>query len=162
MGIDYAGFEKMLKDFKNLQKSHEIFIKAFLKEIGMRTIAQTKKLTPIDTGELRNRWEVSDVFRDGDELYIVLTNSLEYASFVEDGHMQRRRFVPGKWKGNHFEYIKDYKPPAGKPGGMMLKQKWIPGQHMARISIAKMEQELPARYDKAFKKFLNDLGMVST
>jgi hypothetical protein len=43
---------------------------------------------------------------------------------------------------------------------MMLKEKWIPGHHMARISINKVERELPARYDRAFKEFIKGLGVV--
>ena len=153
MSLDYRGMQELLDGFKNVQKQHEAFIKKFLTEMGMRAMAQTKKLTPVDTGELRNAWELSDVFRKGDELYIVLFNPLEYASFVEDGHMQHNRFVPGSFLGKKFEYIPGY------PFGMVLSEKWIPGVHMARISINKIEKELPARYEKAFKEFMAGLGV---
>lgn len=153
MGLDYQEMGELLENFKHVQKAHEQFIRKFLTEMGMRGIAQTKKLTPVDTGELRNRWELSTVFRRGDELYIVLTNPLYYASFVEDGHMQRARWVPGYWKNKKFVYDKDAKT------GMMLKNKWIPGQHMARIALTKLEQQIPARYDKAFKQFMHDMGV---
>lgn len=153
MSLDYSQFEDMLQSFKELQKQHEVFIRKFLTEMGMRTLAQTKKLTPVDTGELRNRWELSEVFRTGDELYVVISNTLDYAPFVEDGHMQQARWVPGVWKGNVFEYQKDAKT------GMMLKTKWVPGTHMARISITKAEIEMPVRFSKAFKQFCKDLGV---
>jgi hypothetical protein len=152
--LDYRGFEKLLANFKEVQKGYDQFIRSFLTEMGMRAIAQTKKLTPVDTGNLRNNWELSQVYRKGDELYIVLFNPTEYASFIEDGHMQYSRWVPGEWRGDRFEYI------PGAKTGMMLKEKWIPGFHMARISINKVERELPKRYDRAFKEFITRLGVV--
>lgn len=152
--FDYREFEKLLANFKDLQKQHEVFIRNFLVEMGMRAIVQTKKLTPVDTGNLRNNWELSQAYRKGDELYILLFNPTEYASFIEDGHMQRSRWVPGEWQGDRFEYI------PGAKTGMMLKEKWIPGHHMARISINKVERELPMRYGRAFKEFIKGLGVV--
>ena len=77
MALDYDELQGLLNNFKTLQKNHERFIREFLTEMGMRALAQTKKLTPVDTGNLRNRWELSQVFRKGDELYIVLFNPVE-------------------------------------------------------------------------------------
>lgn len=151
--FDYEEFKGLTDKFKNLQKEHEAFLRSFLTEMGMRAMAQTKKLTPVDTGRLRNAWELSQVFRKGDELYIVLFNPVEYASFVEDGHMQRNRFVPGSFLGGKFEYIPGY------PFGMLLQNKWIPGYHMARISVTKIEQELPKRYNRAFQQFIKRMGV---
>ena len=149
--LDYRGFEKLLANFKEVQKGYDQFIRSFLTEMGMRAIAQTKKLTPVDTGNLRNNWELSQVYRKGDELYVVLFNPTEYASFIEDGHMQHSRWVPGEWRGDRFEYI------PGAKTGMMLKEKWIPGYHMARISVTKVEFEIPRRYNVAFQKYISRL-----
>ena len=41
--------------------------------------------------------------------------------------------------------------------GVMLQDKWIPGHHMAQISIAKIEREIPKRYEKAMKEFMKRL-----
>ena len=154
MSFDCKEMQKLLDGFKNVQAKHETFIRNFLKEMGFRAMAQTKALTPVDTGELRNRWELSDVYRQGDTLCIVLFNPQEYASFVEDGHMQHRRFVPGEFSGGKFTYIPGYNK------GMMLTEKWIPGRHMARISITKIEQEMPMRYKRALKQFMSSLGVA--
>ncbi len=152
MSFDYREFEGLLNSFKDVQKQHETFLRKFLLEMAMRTLAQTKRLTPVDTGELRGRWEVSEVYRNGDSLYVVISNTMEYASHVEDGHMQRARWVPGTWQGEKFVYQQ------GSKEGMMLKDKWIPGHHMARISITKIENEIPARYNRALKEFMKGLG----
>lgn len=153
MGLNYSGFETLLNGFKAVQKEHEKFIRGFLLEMGMRALAQTIALTPVDTGDLQNRWELSSVMRRGDELYVVLFNNLSYASHVEDGHKQNARWVPGVWRGNRFIYDPNAKT------GMLLKTKWIPGIHMARISITKLEFEIPARYERALKEFMKGLGV---
>lgn len=152
--FDYSQFEKMLRQFTDVRNEYDAFICKFLKEMGLRTLAQTKKLTPVDTARLRNAWELSSIIRIGNELCITLFNPVEYASFVEDGHMQRARFVPGQFQEGKFEYI----PGCGE--GMMLTNKWIPGYHMARIPITKIEQELPRRFEKAFQEFLKGKGMT--
>ncbi len=161
MGMEFAEFEKLLNNFKQVQKQHESFIRSFLTEMGMRALANTKKLTPVDTGNLRNRWELSDVFRNGDELYVVLFNPVEYASFVEDGHMQRKRFLPIEYldtPGGQ-KMVNSLKARYGDDmKGIMLKDKWIPGYHMSRISINHIEQEIPKRYEKALKEFMKGLG----
>ena len=45
MAIDYDGLRNLLNDFKTLQKNREKFIREFLTEMGMRALAQPKKLT---------------------------------------------------------------------------------------------------------------------
>jgi hypothetical protein len=160
--MDYRQFEDLLDSFKQVQKQHEAFLRKFLTEMGMRALAQTKKLTPVDTGNLRNRWELSQVYRNGDSLYIVLFNPVEYASHIEDGHRQRKRFLPIKYLEDspaNAKMVASIKQKYGDDvDGVMLQEKWIPGHHMARISIAKIEREIPKRYEKALQQFMKGLG----
>ena len=81
MGFDSREFQELMEGLKSLQKQHEVFIRNFLTEMGLRALAQTKSLTPVDTGNLRERWELSQVFRKGDSLYVVIFNPVIYASF---------------------------------------------------------------------------------
>ena len=107
---------------------------------------------------------MSDVYRNGEDLYIILSNSAEYASHVEDGHMQHERFLP-------IHYLED--SPHGRQlasqirakygsdaKGVMLQEKWIPGYHMARISMHKVEQELPRRLSRQFEQFMKSKGLA--
>ena len=134
-GFDYRQFKEWTEAVEMFEQQYEKFLNDFLYEMGLRAMAQTKKLTPVDTGNLRNRWQLSKVTRKGDYLIIALYNTAEYASFVEEGHRQTRRFLPGVLssgkKGTKFTYVK------GAKTGIMLRDKWIPGVHMARISITK-------------------------
>lgn len=162
MSMDISEFENYLNKLERVQQTYDSFLRKFLLEMGLRTLRQTKKLTPVDVGDLRRRWELSEVKRQGNDLIIEMINPMEYASFVEDGHMQRKRFLPLK-------YLEEGSPKSqqianailAKYGeeseGIMLKDKWIPGKHMARISISKMEREIPKRYERAFDEFLKGL-----
>lgn len=146
MGFDAKAFKQFQKDFGELERGYIQFLRQFLLEEALRAMAKTKKRTPVDYGNLRNAWQVSSVYRSGDSLYVILFNPLEYASFVEDGHRQRKRFLPGKQDANgKFRYIKGY-----KDGGIMLSDKWVKGYHMARLSTSEVQRDMPKRYQRAF------------
>lgn len=59
----------------------------------------------------------------GSNIQIEVGSELEYASFVNDGHWQEARWVPGIWSGNTFQYE------AGAKTGMMLKAQFVEGEH---------------------------------
>ena len=178
-GSDFSELEKFAKELEGFEQKHRNFLESFLLEMGMRTLAKTKKLTPVDTGNLRNKWEVSNVVRIGKELQVHIFNPEEYASHVEDGHRQRKRFLPLRYlmegtpkskklgkamvqkygKKTATDRISSKAGPNGGVKGIMLKDKWVPGVHMARISISQIERELPARYNREFTRFLKSLGM---
>lgn len=157
MALDFEEFETFLENSKKAAKAYDNFLRKFMTEMGMRALAQAKALTqsrsPLLTQGMKEKWETTSPRRKGNEIYVYLINSADYASFVEDGHMQYARWVPGEWIGNEFHYIK------GAKTGMMLTTKYIEGQHMAQISINKIENEMPARYDRAFKQFLKEMGV---
>ena len=83
--FDHKDFDKFLKNFENLEKDYDLFCRQFLLKEAMKVLADTKALTPVKTGDLRNRWELTQVFKTAKGYYIQIFNSLEYASYVEDG-----------------------------------------------------------------------------
>jgi len=153
MPMDSSGMEQLKIQFTAFQRKHYVFTKRFLLKMAFRALAQTKKLTPIDNGNLINNWELTDVIRSGSNLSIYLINSSYYASFVEEGHWQHKRWLPGSFKGNKFVYKR------GSKDGIMLQEKWIEGHFMATISIAKINKEIPQRYNKEFTAFIRELNM---
>jgi hypothetical protein len=153
MGLDYSEFRRLAQSVTNFKDQYDAFLHHFLLEIGMRALADIKVRTPVDTGELRNNWFLSDVVRVGDNLEIYITNNKEYASFVEFGYNQKKRFVPGKWTGDKFIY----EPYCGS--GMMLKPKWIEGRFMSTIPIAEVNRVIPIKYEAALNQFIRRVGM---
>lgn len=161
MSMKFDDFKDFVRQYNTLADSYEQHLRKFLLEMGLRALGQAKALTPKDLGAgggLISKWELSEVQRNGEFLTITLFNSAEYASHVEDGHMQHKRFLPIY----HLEKSPHGKLLAGKlrtkygpkVKGVMLQEKWIPGYHMAKISINKIEKEMPARLQKSFQEFL--------
>ena len=166
MSMKFEDFKDLAQEFETLAYDYENFLRQFLLQMGLRALGQAKSLTPRDLGAgggLISKWELSDVQRVGDELYIEVFNSAEYASFVEDGHMQHKRFLPLRYldKSPHGRQLAaELKAKYGPDTeGVMLQEKWIPGFHMAKISINKIEKELPRRFQKAFEAFLKSKGL---
>lgn len=63
----------------------------FLNKEGLRLLGYVRNNTPVDTGYLRQNWQVN---REG--LAITISNITFYAAFVEYGHRQGGGFVPGQ------------------------------------------------------------------
>lgn len=81
---------KDLKDYKNnLDKfksvTNKIFIEAVY-EVATRVFQATVKNTPVDTGNLRNSWNIDDIKKKGSVYEIEISNNVKYSSYVEFGH----------------------------------------------------------------------------
>lgn len=103
-------------------------------------------------------------FSDGG-LTIEIGSSVEYASYVNDGHRtfdpaetkhftlsngEAARFVPGYWQGNRFIY-----DPAAD-GGMVLKYHWVEGLHFWEAAVRAMERICPAALDRKLQEWLDN------
>ena len=63
-----------------------------------RVVAKTKERTPVDTGALRESWQIGKVQGDGVNLSIEILNGMEYASYVEWGRAARNGgWVDGRY-----------------------------------------------------------------
>ncbi len=94
------------------------------KRIGVQALRTLKTNTPVDTGDLRDAWTADGPSLSGGGWTVKLTNNVEYASYVENGHRQ----TPGR-----------YVPAIGK----RLKVSWIPGQFFMKRSLNEVEAQLP-------------------
>lgn len=130
--FNYKEFEKFRDNFAGLAKDYDKFLGDFLMTEGMKCLADTKRRTPVDTGNLRERWQLSGPFKRGDTKYVAIHNSVRYASWVEDGH----------------RIVNQY----GTYG-------WQPGRHMSRIALVNAEMKLPQRFETAFKKWCKGKGI---
>ena len=128
--VDFSGLEKLVKDMKITETDFNQFLYDFLLEMAYRIIAKTKPKTPVDTGALRNAWTITEIIGEGEELAVVLSNPMEYATEIEYGH----RIVVGT-------------------GENKREVGWYNGIFMLRTSIDYIQKQMPARYNKAFKAF---------
>lgn len=101
----------------------------------------------VDTGRLRSSIVVEKI---NDSTVMVGTN-VEYAKWVNDGHRQKQRFVPGRWRDNGtFEYL-----PRSVAGGqgMMLTERFIPGRKFMEKGIYRAKPKQVA----AIEEFMEEL-----
>lgn len=128
MAFEFGEFKNFVDMTKKLSKEYPKFLEEFLLKCAMDALAKTKKRTPVDTGELRRNWQVTNVIRRGDNFEITIFNNKNYASFLEYGHTTRDR------KG------------------------WVEGYYMATVTMEEINSKIPARHDREFQKFCKSLG----
>lgn len=97
---------KVLKDYRNSlgkfkRVTDEIFMEAVY-EVAGRVFRATVKNTPVDTGWLRESWNIDDVKKKGSVYEIEISNDAEYASYVEYGHRIVRGGNTLGWKDGIF------------------------------------------------------------
>ncbi|MCR0568361.1 HK97 gp10 family phage protein [[Clostridium] innocuum] len=128
--LDYKDFAKMCDNYASMVKNFEAFLIDFLLEEAKWVQGATKDRTPVKTGHLRGRWRITKVYKlSSGNLGFTLVNDADYASYVELGHATKKR------------------------------DKWVEGYFMATISIAKLEERMPADFEKEFILFLRKHGV---
>lgn len=98
MSMDYGGFERLRDNLLSLNSDIKTMIEKFLLDEAQKVLTLTIDNTPVDTGLLRENWELSDVRRRGDKIEVSIINNVKYASFVEYGHLSTK----GKWVDGKF------------------------------------------------------------
>jgi len=155
-GMDYSKFQEFADNYKELSKDLDKFTDDFLMKQGMWCVGQAKRLTPVDTGRLRNGWKVSGVFKRKGEKYVVIHNQVNYASFVEDGHRitnnsGKTTINVGRGKHKRLRVI--------NLGDTIKGTRWQKGHHMGRIALVKTQNVLPQRFSTEFAKFCKEKGI---
>lgn len=177
MSFDFHEFVELRDKFVKMDKEFDNFIYNFLLQEGLRALIQTKENTPVDTGYLRNMWQL------GDSNYTIQSKAMKIGKnkgklrVTEDRENVSWRDATVKGvvrKGDTLE-ITIYNPldyasyveygHAQEPGryvpaiGKKLKKAWVDGYYMATIAIKDVEEKLPARFEQQFRVWLNSLGL---
>lgn len=137
--VDIRQLEKLAKSFDRFarQDIDRICIDC-AEEIALRLLRKVKLRTPVDSGRLRDSWRIDGVKKSGEEYVVEIINSLEYASYVENGHRQEPgRFVPAI--------------------GKRLVKSYVPGKYMLRISEQEVQKEADKLVQNRIEKALGDL-----
>ena len=130
MGLDMRDFEKYVNNFKYMEAEFQEFLKKWLIKEGYITLSDIANNTPVDTGALRNDWQLIDVKTNNKSASFTVKNSMDYASIIEYGTPARP-----KWK-------------------------WADGAHMMTKGIYNALNRMPKTFDKAFKDFLKSKGIA--
>lgn len=143
MGIKLEGFQEFEDKIEDVLQRFPEERDRFLKQSAELLIGSAKNNTPVDSGNLKRKWSRTAPMGNIIEVY----NNTEYAAHVEYGHRQKKRWVPGVWKGGRFEYDPEAKT------GMMLKAKRIEGARMLKNAV----KEQRVAYRKNAKRILGEL-----
>ena len=92
--FEIKGIDNFIKNIDNIQNNFHEDLENLIKKYGVYLFANTKKRTPVDTGQLRRSWQLK--YKKGD-LSIRLYNNTEYGIYVEYGHRTRggKSYVEG-------------------------------------------------------------------
>ena len=98
-------------------------------------LAEISRFIPVDTSRLVSSFQVGVVTPNEAE---VGTN-VEYALYVNDGHVQHERFLPIQYISvrGRGKYIQP-----GNTKGIMLKEKYIPGKHFLENGMRQAEPHM--------------------
>lgn len=131
--IDYRELEAYNKAVEYFADDFNSFLKEFLIEMAERVISRTKPRTPVDTGALRNAWQLGEIEGSGKNVSVEILNPMEYATEIEYGHRIVR---------NNMEIG------------------WYEGRFMLKISIDEIRRQMPRRYDEQFHNFCLEKGIL--
>ena len=84
--FEIKGIDSFIKNIDNIKNNFHEDLENLIKKYGVYLFTNTKKRTPVDTGQLRRSWQLK--YKKGD-LYIRLYNNTEYGIYVEYGHRTR-------------------------------------------------------------------------
>ena len=134
--INYKELSAYVSSVTLMKNDFNKFLREFLLEMADRVIARVKRKdrTPVDTGALKRSWELGDVQGEGENISVEILNGMEYATYVEYGHRVVRNGV---------------------------EVGWCEGRFMLKISIDEIRKQMPLRYQKEFKQFCIEHGLVT-
>ncbi len=97
--FDDSDFQDFIKEFRKNIKDAAIDegLLDVLDDMGNKVLNGAKRKTPVDTGTLRRGWSKDPAKKNGKIFSVEVSNNVEYAQFLEEGHRKRGGgFKPGE------------------------------------------------------------------
>ncbi|WP_321999372.1 HK97 gp10 family phage protein [Bacillus pumilus] len=120
--------------------------------IRTKTVDARRLLNSFQKGDRENVFSM-----DQGGLTLDVGTNLEYASYTNDGHFtidpsknQDRRWVPGRWVGDRFEYDPNAET------GMLLKFQWVEGSGYWDNALAIFEQMFEHSLDRKLQQWIDE------
>ena len=128
------GWDEFVEGFESLTDMWAEKLNVLLRRIGTILLREVNPLIPVDTSRLVSSFSIEV---GGD--YVKYYSNVEYALYVDEGHIQHRRFLPVSYlsAGGRAKYIK-----SADQTGIMLKERYVPGVHYIDKGFAKAEPRI--------------------
>ena len=122
LGFSIDGWDEFVKNFEKLVDKWAEKKAKLLERMGNIYHAEIIPHVPVDTSRL-----VDNIFVYGEGIpldYVEVGTNVEYALYVNDGHVQHRRFLPADKLsvGGKAKYLKD-----NNQKGIMLSERYVQG-----------------------------------
>lgn len=120
--FNVEGWDEFVSSFSRLVDRWEEKKRILLQRIGNIMEEEISPLIPVDTSNLVSKFSVSV---SGSDTVDYSTN-VEYALYVNDGHVQHRRFLPIRYlsAGGRAKYVH-----SNNAKGIMLSERYVAGKH---------------------------------
>ena len=122
LGFSIEGWDEFVKNFSAFVDKWEDKKAVLLKRMGNIYHAEMIPHVPVDTSRLVDSFVV---FTDGiPQDYVDVSTNVKYALYVNDGHVQHKRFLPAEKLsvGGKAKYLKNR-----NQKGIMLKERYVKG-----------------------------------
>lgn len=122
LGLTIEGWDEFVQNFEKLVDKWDEKKKILLQRMGNIYHAEIIPHVPVDTSRLVDSIFVYEGGIPQD--YVEVGTNVHYALYVNDGHVQHRRFLPAERlsAGGKAKYLKD----GGK--GIMLSERYVAGK----------------------------------
>lgn len=136
------GWEEFVENFAKLVDKWGEKKAELLKRMGNIYRAEIIPNVPVDTSRL-----VDSIFVFGDGIpqdYVEVGTNVEYALFVNDGHIQHKRFLPAEKLsvGGKTKYLK-----SNNQKGIMLSEKYVQGSFFMEKGFSNAKPRLERLID---------------
>ncbi len=145
------GWDEFALAFQALVDKWEEKKIVLLQKIGSIMEEEITPFIPVDTSRLVSSFSVTV----GGAKSVEYSTDVEYALYVNDGHVQHKRFLPIRYlsAGGRKKYIK-YK---GQKG-IMLKERYVAGKHFIedgmQNAVPRIEKLIVSWMEQAFREVM--------
>lgn len=152
-GFDYKEYEKWAAKLSVTKDEFQTWLKQFLLQEAQRVVALGKPMTPVDTGYLRNSWyigsqnivqgDIEGISKSGKRMQGINWEASDVADIsVIDNYLEVEIGLGADY-ASFIEY-----------GHHSYE-----GRYMLTISIDRIQNQLPARFNKEWLQFINQKGI---
>lgn len=144
IGFSVEGWDEFVERFANLADKWDDKKRILLERMGNIYHAEIIPHVPVDTSRL-----VDSIFVFGEGIsqdYVEVGTNVEYALYVNDGHVQHKRFLPAERlsAGGKTKYLKE------GAKGIMLSERYVQG----KFFMEKGFNDAKPRLEKLINSFM--------
>jgi len=148
---DFRELEKFLENWTDAYNDFDDFLRKFLLEMALRAVAKIVGNTPEDTGALRNSWGVGNQALQVGRTKEQAPSAFEQAATIESVEVVGDSFEITIFNLMNYASFVEF-------GHRFRDGRWNNGRFMMTVGIDQVQKQIPARWNKAFKAYLQSKG----